>query len=157
MDETKQTLPAENGVGQESVTTGADGGIDSDAAGIADGGAVGDSAKEAVARLKAEHEQQLRQVRIDGEVRYLLARMGAKNPALAARALDLTGVQADENGVSGVEEAVRRLMGSDPYLFGFGQMTPSGHEASSGAVHGESRRDPDTLSDREYYDMLLKR
>ncbi|MBR4959569.1 MAG: phage scaffolding protein [Clostridia bacterium] len=134
MDETKEILPGETGEGT-------DGGKETDA----------------LETLKAEHEEKLRQVRIDGEVRYVLARMGAKNPALAAKALDLSGVQADENGVSGVEESVKRLMSSDPYLFGFGQMAPSGHEASSGAVHGESRRDPDTLSDREYYDMLLKR
>lgn len=137
MDETKEILPAETGAA-----------ADTDTAAVED---------DALAKLKAEHEEKLRQVRIDGEVRYMLARMGAKNPALAAKALDLTGVQADEGGVSGVEESVKRLMASDPYLFGFGRMAASGGEASSGTAHGEYRRDPDTLSDREYYDMLLKR
>ena len=148
MDETKEILPADNGGDKEAVT---------DDAGTAAECRTEGAAEDALVKLQAEHEAKLRQVRIDGEVRYVLARMGAKNPALAAKALDLTGVQADENGVSGVEESVRRLMGSDPYLFGFGQMAPVGRESSSGAVHGESRRDPDTLSDREYYDMLLKR
>lgn len=115
------------------------------------------TAESVLETLRAEHEKELRQVRIDGEVRYVLARMGARNPALAAKALDLSGVEADENGVSGVEDSVKRLMTSDPYLFGFGQMTPSGREGSSGAVHGGSHRDPDTLSDRDYYDMILKR
>lgn len=107
-------------------------------------------------QVKAAYEEKLRQVRIDGEVRFVLARMGARNPAVAAKALDLTGVAADENGVTGVEDSVKRLMASDPYLFGAVQMAPSGGESSSGGVHGETRRDPDTMSDREYYDMILK-
>ena len=105
-------------------------------------------------RLKAEHAETLRQVRIDGEVRYMLARMGAKNPALAAKALDLSGVQADENGVTGVEESVKQLMASDPYLFGI-QMPQSGGEHSSGGVHGAARRDPNGMSDKEYYAMFM--
>ena len=105
-------------------------------------------------RLKAEHAETLRQVRIDGEVRYMLARMGAKNPALAAKALDLSGVQADENGVTGVEESVKQLMASDPYLFGI-QMPQSGGEHSSGGVHGAARRDPNGMSDKEYYAMVM--
>ena len=74
--------------------------------------------QDTVARLQEKHAEELRQVRIDGEVRYMLAKMGAKNPALAAKALDLSGVQADGETVTGVEEAVKQLMGTDPYLFG---------------------------------------
>ena len=84
----------------------------------------------------------------------MLARMGAKNPALAAKALDLSGVQADENGVTGVEESVKQLMASDPYLFGI-QMPQSGGEHSSGGVHGAARRDPNGMSDKEYYAMVM--
>lgn len=113
--------------------------------------------EEEIGRLRAEHEEKLRQVRIEGEVRFVLARMGARNPAVAAKALDLTGVTADDSGVAGVEDSVKRLMASDPYLFSGGPMAPSGRESSSGGVHGESRRNPDTMSDREYYDMILKR
>ncbi len=112
---------------------------------------------EEIGQLQEAHAAELRQVRIDGEVRYVLARMGARNPVLAAKALDLSGVTADENGVAGVEESVKRLMLSDPYMFGPVQMAPSGGENSSGGVHGGYRRDPDTLSDREYYDMVLKK
>lgn len=105
-------------------------------------------------RLKAEHAAQLRQVRIDGEVRYMLAKMGAKNPALAAKALDLSGVEATEEGITGVEESVRQLMASDPYLFGI-HMPPAGGEHSSGGVHGAARRDPNGMSDKEYYAMVM--
>ena len=105
-------------------------------------------------RLKAEHAEKLRQVRIEGEVRYMLAKMGARNPALAAKALDLSGVEADEHGVTGVEESVKQLMASDPYLFGI-HMPPSGGEYSSGGAHGAARRDPNGMSDREYYAMVM--
>ncbi|MBQ8401092.1 MAG: hypothetical protein IJX14_04090 [Clostridia bacterium] len=108
-----------------------------------------------VEQLKAEHAKELRQVRLDGEVRYVLAKLGARNPALAAKALDLSGVGEDgENGVTGVEEAARRLMASDPYLFGV-SMGPVGGDSSSGGVHGGARRDPDGMSDREYYAMVM--
>lgn len=110
--------------------------------------------QDTVARLQEKHAEELRQVRIDGEVRYMLAKMGAKNPALAAKALDLSGVQADGETVTGVEEAVKQLMGTDPYLFGI-HMGPVGGEHSSGGVHGAARRDPDGMSDREYYAMKL--
>ena len=113
-----------------------------------------DTVPDETERLKAEHAAQLRQVRIDGEVRYMLARMGAKNPALAAKALDLSGVEADENGVTGVEESVRVLMASDPYLFGIHMLQPGG-EHSSGGTHGAARRDPNGMSDREYYAMVM--
>ena len=112
---------------------------------------------EEIVRLRKEHEATLQQVRIQGEVRYVLARMGAKNPDVAAKALDLTAVTADETTVTGVEEAVRKLMTSDPYLFGMVTVSPSGREGSSGGRHGENRPDPQTLSDREYYDMILGR
>jgi len=105
-------------------------------------------------RLKAEHAEKLRQVQIDGEVRYMLAKMGARNPALAAKALDLSGVQATEDGVTGVEESVRALMASDPYLFGV-HLPPAGGEHSSGGVHGAARRDPNSMSDKEYYAMVM--
>lgn len=84
----------------------------------------------------------------------MLAKMGAKNPALAAKALDLSGVDADENGVTGVEESVKQLMESDPYLFGI-QIPQPGGGHSSGGVHGAARRDPSGMSDAEYYAMVL--
>lgn len=105
-------------------------------------------------RLLAEQEEKLRQVRIDGEVRYVLAKMGAKNPTLAAKVLDLTGVQADDEGVIGVEEAVQQLMATDPYLFGL-SMGPVGGERSSGGKHGGGRRDPANMSDKEYYAYVM--
>ena len=110
-----------------------------------------------IVRLRQEHEAALRQVRIQGEARYVLARMGAKNPDMAAKALDLTAVTADETTVTGVEDAVRKLMTSDPYLFGVVTFPAPGRESSSGGRHGENRPDPQTLSDREYYDMILGR
>lgn len=109
---------------------------------------------ETIEQLQAAHEAKLRQVRIDGEVRYVLAKMGAKNPALAAKVLDLSRVQADDEGVVGVEEAVQQLMVSDPYLFGL-SMGPVGGERSSGGIHGTQRRDPGSMSDREYYAMVM--
>lgn len=121
-------------------------------AGVADMAESGEPSD--VTRLKAEHAAQLRQVRIDGEVRYMLAKMGAKNPALAAKALDLSGVEADEDSITGVEESVKRLMASDPYLFGM-QMPQSGGERSSGGIHGMARRDPNGMSDKEYYAMVM--
>lgn len=107
-----------------------------------------------VKQLLAEQEEKLRQVRIDGEVRYVLAKMGAKNPTLAAKVLDLTGVQADDDGVVGVEEAAKRLMATDPYLFGH-TMGPVGGERSSGGKHGDGRRDPNGMSDKEYYAYVM--
>ena len=116
-----------------------------------------DGSSAAVEALNAAHAEEVRKLRIDGEVRVMLTRMGARNPAVAAKALDLSAVSADENGISGVEESVKRLMESDPYLFGVMPHTPLGRDSSSGAAHGESRREPDTLSDREYYDMILRK
>lgn len=113
-----------------------------------------DTLSETIEQLQAAHEAKLRQVRIDGEVRYVLAKMGAKNPALAAKVLDLSRVQADDEGVVGVEEAVQQLMVSDPYLFGL-SMGPVGGERSSGGIHGTPRRDPGSMSDREYYAMVM--
>ncbi len=107
-----------------------------------------------VLQLLEQQEAKLRQVRIDGEVRYMLAKMGAKNPTLAAKVLDLSAVQVDDNGVVGVEEAVQRLMATDPYLFGH-TLGPVGGERSSGGVHGGDRRDPNGMSDREYYAMVM--
>lgn len=109
---------------------------------------------ESVEQLLAEQEEKLRQVRIDGEVRYVLAKMGAKNPTLAAKVLDLSRVQADDEGVIGVEEAVQQLMVSDPYLFGHA-MGPVGGERSSGGKHGGGRRDPASMSDKEYYAYVM--
>ncbi len=102
----------------------------------------------------AEHEATLAKALVDGEVRYQLARMGARNPALAAKALDLSGVTVEGETVGGVEALVKGLMASDPYLFG---SWSAGGERSSGAVHGEVTRDPDTLSDREYYAMKMRK
>lgn len=107
-----------------------------------------------VLQLLEQQEAKLRQVRIDGEVRYMLAKMGAKNPTLAAKVLDLSAVQVDDNGVIGVEESVKRLMATDPYLFGR-PLGPVGGERSSGGVHGGDRRDPNGMSDREYYAMVM--
>lgn len=107
-----------------------------------------------VLQLLEAQEAKLRQVRIDGEVRYMLAKMGAKNPTLAAKVLDLSAVQVDDNGVVGVEESVKRLMATDPYLFGH-TLGPVGGERSSGGVHGGDRRDPNGMSDREYYAMVM--
>ncbi len=107
-----------------------------------------------VQQLLQQQEEKLRQVRIDGEVRYMLAKMGAKNPTLAAKVLDLSAVQVRDDGVVGVEESVKRLMATDPYLFGH-TMGPVGGERSSGGVHGGDRRDPNGMSDREYYAMVM--
>lgn len=107
-----------------------------------------------VLQLLEAQEAKLRQVQIDGEVRYMLAKMGAKNPTLAAKVLDLSAVQVDDNGVAGVEESVKRLMATDPYLFGH-TLGPVGGERSSGGVHGGDRRDPNGMSDREYYAMVM--
>lgn len=107
-----------------------------------------------VLQLLEAQEAKLRQVQIDGEVRYMLAKMGAKNPTLAAKVLDLSAVQVDDNGVVGVEESVKRLMATDPYLFGH-TLGPVGGERSSGGVHGGDRRDPNGMSDREYYAMVM--
>lgn len=107
-----------------------------------------------MAQLVEEQAAKLRQVQIDGEVRYMLAKMGAKNPALAAKVLDLSSVQVGEGGVTGVEESVRQLMESDPYLFGR-TMQPVGGETSSGGVHGGAGRDPAGMSDKEYYAMMM--
>lgn len=107
-----------------------------------------------VEALLAEQEEKLRQVRMDGEVRYVLAKMGAKNPTLAAKVLDLSEVRVDDECVTGVEEAVRQLMATDPYLFGL-SMGPVGGERSSGGKHGGARRDPNRMSDKEYYAMVM--
>jgi len=106
-------------------------------------------------RLREEHAAELEKVRIDGEVRYTLAKMGARNPELAARALDLSGVQVEKGTVTGVEGSVKRLMETDPYLFGSaGVLPPTGGEGSTGGVHGSMGKDPESMSDGEYYRMI---
>lgn len=150
MEENKIILPenAEAVPAEETTAPGGENTISAEAATVP---------AEEVTRLREEHAETLRQVRIQGEVRYVLARMGAKNPDMAAKALDLTAVTVHETAVTGVEDAVRKLMNSDPYLFGMVNVSPSGGEGSSGGRHGENRPDPQTLSDREYYDMILGR
>ena len=131
------------------------GGIDSAEESPKTGEISGEDYAQQIARLRKEHSAAMDKVRIDGEVRYVLAKMGARNPALAAKALDMSGVQVNADTVSGVEESVKKLMASDPYLFGSGNLLPpTGKEGSTGGVHGVSERDPETLSDGEYYRMI---
>jgi len=119
-------------------------------------------AEDRLTALENAHREALSQVRLEGEVRYILARKGAKNPDLAAKTVDLSKVQVTQDGIFGVEEAVERLIRSDPYLFGtempahaFSGKLVVG-ESSTGAVHGSVSRDPESMSDAEYYRTVCK-
>ncbi len=109
-----------------------------------------------IAKIQAAHAEELAETRRTGEVRYQLALMGAINPDLAVRALDMDGVTVEGDRVIGAEESVRRLMETDPYLFDV-HPAPMGGQHSTGAMYSESPRNPDTLSDNEYYAVILKR
>jgi len=106
-------------------------------------------------RMQEEHRAALERARVDSEVKLTLVRLGARNPALAAKAVDLSGITVDEAGVNGVRESVERLRESDPYLFApQGNSTFSREEdlpLPTGGIHGTVRRDPADLPDSEYY------
>ncbi len=104
----------------------------------------------------AKLREDMAALRKESAVLYQLALMDAHNPKAAVRVLDMSGVTVEGDRVIGAEESVCRLMETDPYLFDL-HPAPMGGERSTGAVHGESPRNPEALSDSEYYAVLLKK
>ena len=82
-------------------------------------------------------------------LKYELLKNGAHNPALAATAIGIDGLEGE---ASAVEEAARakvaNLKASEPYMFGSAAVTGG---VSTGASHGGAATDPDMMSDSEYY------
>lgn len=93
-------------------------------------------------------DEALRYAKLDGEVRVALTAMGAKNARLAAKAIDYSKLDFGEDGaVTGLEEQISALSKSDPYLF----REPETRRITTGSEHGKTARDPDDMTDAEYY------
>ena len=100
-----------------------------------------------------DNMEELRMARLDGEVRVALTAMGARNARLAAKAIDYGKLAlAEEGTVTGLEEQLAALSQSDPYLFA----APETHRQSTGTEHGKSTKDPDDMTDAEYYRWRMK-
>lgn len=63
-------------------------------------------------------EQSLKQSRIENAVSVAAAKLGVVDPAAAIKLLDQSGISVSEDGkISGVDEAVKTLSETSPYLF----------------------------------------
>lgn len=97
-----------------------------------------DLEKEKEARAKAERDaatakERANQTLIRAEFKILAKEAGAVNPDSAFKLADLAEVAVDDDGnVTGVDEAVKALQKSDPYLFGKAQGGPVGNPSNPG-------------------------
>lgn len=106
-----------------------------------------------VAALNARHAEEiatLQQMAVMTELERGLERFGAKNGAIVKKALDLDAVRVENGRVTGLNEQLEALSRSDPYLF----RERTG--AKTGAEHGRTPPDDDSLSDVEYYKYKFK-
>lgn len=82
-------------------------------------------------------------------LKYELLKSGAHNPALAATAIGIDGMEGE---TAMLEEAARAkvasLKATEPYMFASAIVMGG---VSTGAPHGGVATDPDMMSDSEYY------
>ena len=104
--------------------------------------------KEQIRVLEENHASQLQKLQIAHETTFALAKMGARNPALAARILDMDAITMDKDGLHGLTEQLEKLRISDPYLFH--NTTEKGRNAT-GLSHGLPFPDGENMTDAEYY------
>ena len=72
---------------------------------------------ETVDTVCAEHEKQLRQVRLEGCLHSAVAKAGGKNVKAIGALLDMSAIAESEDMASAMEAAVAELKESDGYLF----------------------------------------
>lgn len=99
---------------------------------------------------EAAHQKELRNVYIAHELERGLEKFGAKNGALVKKAMDMDAVRVENGKVSGVNEQLEALFASDPYLF------REREPVHTGAEHGSSAKDTDSMTDAEFYRLKIK-
>ncbi|MCQ2456020.1 MAG: hypothetical protein MJ096_01555 [Clostridia bacterium] len=100
---------------------------------------------------KAEFESELTRSRVSAALKYELKRRGAHNVSLAAAAIGIDGFAGDEKDAEAfAEEKVEKFRREEPYMFADAKGSP----VSTGASHGESAPDTDSMSDSEYYNYI---
>lgn len=100
-----------------------------------------------IEKAKETHRRDLSRVRAESAVREALLRSGAHNPSIALRAIDLSDMDGDSDGLfSAAEAKAAALRTAEPYLF-----RTEGVTVSTGASHGTTLPDTDSMSDSEYY------
>ena len=102
-----------------------------------------------LAEAETRHRQELDGVRIDFALERSLEKAGAKNAGIVKRSLDLAAVTVEDGVVKGIDEQLAALRQSDPYLF------RDRDTSSTGAPHGASPQNSDSLSDAEFYRLRL--
>ena len=112
-----------------------------------------DTLREQIRQMEEKHTADLARMQIEHETKYALARMGAKNPALAAKVLDMSAITYGEEGICGLKEQLDKLRISDPYLF---HSTAEGEKTATGLSHGTPFADPDSMTDAEYYRLVRR-
>ena len=73
--------------------------------------------EETAQAVLAEHEKQLRQLRLEGCLHSAVARAGGKNAKAIGALLDLGAIAESEDMAQAMTEAVESLRQSDGYLF----------------------------------------
>lgn len=109
--------------------------------------------REQIRRMEENHTADLQKMQIEHETKYALTRMGAKNPSLAAKVLDMSAITIDNDGIHGLNEQLDKLRVSDPYLFG---STADREKTATGISHGTPFADPDNMTDAEYYRFVRR-
>lgn len=100
---------------------------------------------------KSEFEAELTRSRVSAALKYELKRRGAHNVSLAAAAIGIDGFAGDEDEADAfAEEKVEKFRRAEPYMFADAKGSP----VSTGASHGESAPDTDSMSDSEYYNFI---
>ncbi len=94
---------------------------------------------------EAAHRKELDGICISHALERGLERLGAKNADLVRRAIRLETVSVENGKVVGLDEQLSALQASDPYLFRERETVRTGGE------HGQSFRDPDSMSDADFY------
>lgn len=109
--------------------------------------------REQIRRMEENHTADLQKMQIEHETKYALTRMGAKNPSLAAKVLDMSAITIDNDGIHGLNEQLDKLRVSDPYLF---SSTADREKTATGISHGTPFADPDSMTDAEYYRFVRR-
>lgn len=92
--------------------------------------------------------EEIRKAKLDGEVKVALAKMGAINVQLAAKAINFEKLDFTEDGVvTGLDDQLLSLSKSDPYLFEANEKQ---------VVKRDVVVDSDDMTDEEYYRTRLK-
>lgn len=73
--------------------------------------------EEMLSVVLAEHEKQLRQVRLEGCLHSAVAKAGGKNVKAIGALLDMSAIAESEDMAAAMEAAVAELKESDGYLF----------------------------------------